>query len=178
MYKSSLKSFAVAFFAMCLVTSCQKSVKGKWTDADKAAFSKEYSKETEKIVKTDANLKMFNLGATEIKAMSDCSLAKIEAAYTPAEAEKATKEVEKIGEECATNTLLGKKGAWSAKFKEMMKVEMNKGKEEGITPEQQSKLVECIISKAEKEFEPVDLGNSGAAMAEIGKNCGEEILTK
>ena len=178
MYKLSLKSFAVAFFAMCLVTSCQKSVKGKWTDADKAAFSKGFKIEIEKLVKTDANLKMFNVSETEIKAMSDCSLAKIEAAYTPAETEKATKEIEKIGEQCAANTLIGKKGAWSAKYKEMMKVEMNKGREEGITAEQQSKLVECIISKAEKEFEPVDLGNSGAEMAEIGKNCGEEILTK
>ncbi len=178
MYKLSLKSIAVAFFAMCLVTSCQKSVKGKWTDADKASFSKEFSTEIEKMVKTDANLKMFNVGAADIKSMSDCSLAKIEAAYTPEEAGKATKEIEKFGEECATNTLLGKKGAWSAKFKEMMKVEMNKGKEEGITAEQQGKLVECIISKAEKEFEPSELGNSGAAMGEIGKSCGEEIMAK
>lgn len=180
MYKSSLKSILVAFCAMCLVTSCQKSVKGKWTDADKAAFSKEFSKEIEKTVKADVSFKSFNVTESEIKIMSDCSLSKIEAAYTPEEAGNTQKksEVEKLGAECATVTLIGKKGAWTSKFKEMMKIEMGKGMEGVATPEQTKLIIECIISKAENNFEPTELGNSGAAMAEIGKTCGESIMTK
>lgn len=179
MYKSSLKSIIVAFSAMCLMSSCEKSVKGKWTDADKASFSKEFKNEIGKMVKTDANLKIFNVTDADIKEMSDCSLAKIEAAYTPEEANKQKgSDVEKIGEECATGVLLGKKGAWSAKFKEMMKVEMNKNAGEGLTAEQQSKLTECIISTAEKQIAPADLANSAEALGEIGKNCGEAIMTK
>ena len=179
MYKLSLKSVIIAFFAMCLVSSCQKSVKGKWTDADKAAFSKEFKIEIGKMVKTDESLKMFNVTEAEIATMSDCSLAKIEAAYTPAEIDKQKGDaIEKIGEDCAASVLIGKKGTWSPKFKEMMKVQLNGSKEDGITAEQQKKLTDCIISKAESALEPKDLANSGAMLEEIGKACGEELMKK
>ena len=179
MYKLSLKSIVVAFFAMCLVSSCQKSVKGKWTDADKAAFSKEFKTELSKTVKADKDLKVFNVSEAEIATMSDCSLAKIEAAYTPDEASKQKGEaIEKIGEDCAVGVLLGKKGAWTAKFKDAMRVEIGKGAGDSLTPEQQKQLGDCIISKAESALEPKDLANSGAMLEEIGKACGEELMKK
>ncbi len=177
MYKLSLKSIVVAFFAMCLATSCQKSVKGKWTDADKAAFLKENIK----IMKTDENIKMFNASDAEIKTMTDCSLVKLEAAYTPEEVRKGFEkkdEFKKIATECIKNTLLGKKGAWSSKYKEMMKVQINKSEQEGFTPEQQQKVTECMISKMESNIDPADLANSRTELAEINQNCVAEIMSK
>ncbi len=187
MYKSSLKSIIVAFFAMCLVICCpksplygQKSIKGKWTKADKTAFSKEFRKEMSDVIKKDETFKTFNVTDAEIAAVSDCCLVKIEAAYSLKDAgnDKKNKGIEKITEECTVSILLGEKGAWSPKFREMMKVEMNKNTDENITAAQQAKLTECIISKAEKEIAPSELANSGEAMAKIGTSCGEEIITK
>lgn len=106
MYKLYLKSIAVAFFAVCLLTSCQKSIRGKWTNADKASFSKKLSKKTDEIFKTVT--KTFDMNVTDIKAISDCSLAKIEAAYTPTEAMTATKEIEELITGCYLTTLLEK----------------------------------------------------------------------
>ncbi len=87
-------------FVLAVLAGCgPKSVKGKWTDTDKAAFKTEFEK----------NLKASQSGIADdvITKISDCTVTKLEAEFSPEELDKKETEA-KMGEittACVTESM-------------------------------------------------------------------------
>ncbi len=69
MYKLSLKSITVAFFAMCLILSCEKNKKNaseQWSATDKTAFQKKITEELDGLFRQTESVGLFNVSEVAI----------------------------------------------------------------------------------------------------------------
>ncbi len=105
--------------------------------------------------------------------MLDCYGTRVEKAYDYNQTDKIINQsdIEKIRVECTMDFLLGKKGAWTPKLKQMMSARLPKSNESSLTDEQHKKLVDCIISKGEQKFDPIDMNDFLETALELAKDC-------
>lgn len=87
-------------FVLAVLAGCgPKSVKGKWTDTDKTTFKTEFEK----------SLKASQTGMADdvITKISDCTIAKLEAEFSPEELDKpeAATKVGEITTACLTESM-------------------------------------------------------------------------
>lgn len=95
----NLNLFLSVLFALVAMSSCgPESVKGKWTDADKAVFKSEF----EKTLKQDNNL-----DDSTVAKISDCALSKLESEFSVDDADKKENEakLEALVTACVTENI-------------------------------------------------------------------------
>jgi len=93
-----MKKMILALCIISLISSCERSRKGHWTDSDKNKFNNECQKELRSVIDDKSIRKRF----------CDCTLEKVEDKYDSYNDldKRGTEEAgEKLGRECATSMI-------------------------------------------------------------------------
>ena len=175
MSKLNLKTVFAGLIALSMMTSCGKSVKGKWIEKDKKEFTGGCLTAVRGVIDKDETLKEMKVSDADVATICSCELQKIEAQFSGEEAEKAITEIAKMFEECRDATLLGEKGKWKPAFKEYTKKSLvaELGSDNTIPAKVVTALSECIVGKLEKEFSPQQ-ADAKDAIEKITIQCVEE----
>ncbi len=160
MKKISFKYLAlIALIPLFLTTSCEKSVKGKWTERDKKTYINDC------LDKIDAQLtdipSLAKLGETtseEKEQICGCFVKKLERDNHLPEASYNSVEIAEIlGTSCMFETLFGGKGNWTPKIKAFFRNSYKERIENAEFPEIEKKIADCVVAKLENQFNPQDM---------------------
>lgn len=159
---------ALVLFSTLMLISCNSSVKGKWSEADKQAFRKDVGEVKE----------LSTFGENKTKWI-DCYLSKCEANYASyAETDKDEKGVEKIALTCNDEVLSNGsiQGKWSETDKSTFRKDMEGVEELASLGENKTPWIECYLSKCEAKYASYYHANMDEkGCGEIATACTEEI---
>ncbi len=174
--KIYLKNLFIVFFISLMLFSCEKSQKGNWTAKDK----------TTQITNCNAQLntqlaglpdltKLGNITSQEKKEICECFISKVEANYTPEALINDTNANKAIKNACLFEVIMGRKGAWKAKFKIFFRDSFDKRIEFSASPETEQKIIDCLVMKLEQQVAPQDLPASNALITQLDKVCMTDV---
>lgn len=159
----------VIVFAVLVLTSCNGSVKGKWSDSDKQRFIKEM----------EAIEELSNLGENKTKWI-ECYLNKCEANFSSYFMANTDEEgCEKIALECSEEILSNGsiKGEWSDFDKQSFRNDMESIEELSDLGEYKTEWIECYLNKCEANFASYYEANMDEKGCEkIAQECNEAIF--
>lgn len=159
---------ALVLFSTLILISCNSSVKGKWSEADKQQFRKD----------VDGVKELSTFGENKTKWI-DCYLSKCEANYASyAETDKDKKGVEQIALAC-NNEILSNgsiQGKWSEADKSTFRKDMEGVEALSSFGENKAKWIECYLSKCEAKYASYYQANTDEkGCGEVAAACTEEI---
>lgn len=155
----------------CLVfVSCNSSVKGNWSDADKQKFRDDMNGVKE----------LSNFGDNKDKWI-DCYLSKCEANYSSyAMANLDESGCKEIAFECNEEVLTtgSVQGNWSDADKKSFRDEMNKIDELSSLGDSKTEWIECYLSKCEANYSSFYKANMDVEGCErMAMKCNEEVFS-
>ena len=166
--KKIMMIFGAILFATTILSSCNGTVKGKWSESDKQKFRKDM----------DGIKELSNFGENKTKWI-ECYLSKCEANFSSySEADADEKGCEKIAEECREEVLSNGslKGKWSESDKQNFRKDMEGIEELSNFGKNKSKWIECYLSKCEANYSSYSKANTDEKGCEkIVEECGEEF---
>ena len=179
MSKLNLKTVFAGLIALSMMTSCEKSVKGKWIEKDKKEFTTACLGVVKSTIEKDEILKEMKVSDADIATICSCELQKMEAGFDAETIKKSGAELSKIFEECRDNTLLGEKGKWKAPFRDYTKRNLaaELSSDNTIPVKVVAVLSECIVGKLENGFSPQQM-SSKEIMEKITTDCIGEMDKK
>lgn len=164
----SIILMATLFVAVAF-TSCNRSVKGKWSDKDKADFRKEMESVEELSV----------YGANK-EQMIECYLSKCEQNYASFyEADQDEKGLAVLALSCSDEAMSNGsvKGTWSEVDKQKFRNDMNAVKELDSFGDKKSEWIECYLSKCEAKYDSFYKANQDEpGVTTIAESCTNEII--
>lgn len=149
-----------------LLSACNNSKKGAWSDADKMKFKVEMDKVSE----------LDNLSENK-QAYIDCYLQKLEANYSSLyEADRDADGCKQLAEECVA-FFKSKKGAWTSADRELAKNEMQKidADLESLGENKQA-FIDCYLEKVEANYESfADANNDEPGCKQLAIECANNL---
>ncbi len=158
----------VIIFSSLIFISCNRSIKGKWSESEKKDFRADLE-----------GLEEFsNYGENKTKLI-DCIMSKFEANYSSySDANNDEKGISKIISECQFEiTSNGSiKGKWSESDKQNFRNDMISIEDKSNLSEYKRKLIECFLSKCEANYPSyTEANNDEKGINEISLECTREL---
>lgn len=170
--KIYLKNVFIAFFFVLTLFSCERSQKGNWTAKDKTTQITNCNVQlTTQLANLPDLTKLGNVTSQEKKEICECFISKMEANYTPEALINDTNANKTIKNACLFEVIMGKKGAWKAKFKIFFRNSFDARVAKAVSPETEQKNIDCLVMKLEQQISPQDLPTSDALVAQLDKTC-------
>ena len=156
--QSFLQIYILSIFTLLMITSCkeEKSIKGKWSKADKDNFRIEFFAGTDDLIKQNKFLSNMDISKALKKSVVDCIMQKIEANSTVEEAEKDTVLLEKVYEDCFFDVACGKKGAWTLEFKKGLVRDITRDMDKASIAKIKQQI-SCTVLRFEQQQSPREI---------------------
>lgn len=162
-------TFPLLILLALFFTSCNGSVKGKWSEIDKKQFRRDMESVSELSV----------YGKNKSK-MIECFLSKCEANYASYyEADHDEKGTEKFAVECSDEALSNGsvKGNWSEIDKNQFRKDLQSVNELNAFGEMKSEWIECYLSKLEANYSSYYKTNEDEkGVGIIAQSCTDELM--
>ena len=174
----------IVLIPLFLMTSCEKSVKGKWTERDKKTYTNDCLDNIDaQLAGIPSLAKLEETTREEKDKMCACFVKKLERDNHLPEASYNSVEIAEIlGTSCLFETLFGSKGNWTPKLKTFFRASYKERIESSEFPEIEKKIADCIVAKLENQFNPQDmvkLKNTFEQIIEqMDSSCARDIENK